>query len=127
MSANRPPPPSTHHIGILMSPAGRFLECSNCHLSLDFPYGERFVAIAKQFDAQLCRSSVRIPARIEDRVTNETERRRFVIVLYEGEVPIMAACAKCLGKFFTPATLAHDAIGAERYLVHKYHLHRCYK
>jgi hypothetical protein len=27
--------------------------------------------------------------------------------------------------FFTPTALAHDAIGAERYLFHKFHLHRC--
>ncbi len=69
MSANTLPPP--HHLAVLVSPAGRFLKCSNCHLSLEFPYGERFVAIAKQFDAQLCRSSI---------LTDGTERRRFVIV-----------------------------------------------
>ena len=46
---------------------------------------------------------------------------------YEGQVPMMAACTKCLSKFFTPTELAHDAIGAERYLFHKYDLHRCYE
>ena len=123
MSTNSFPP---HRLAVLLSPAGRFLECSNCHLSFNFPYGERFVAVAKQFDAQLCSSSIPIP-RIEDRVTNGTERRRFVIVRCEGQVPMMATCNKCLSKFFTPTTIAHDAIGAERYLVHKYHLHRCYE
>ena len=65
--------------------------------------------------------------RLEDCITNGTERRRFVIVLSEGQVPTMAACTKCLSKFFTPTELAHDAIEAERYLVHKYHLHRSYE
>jgi hypothetical protein len=63
--------------------------------------------------------------KIEDSATNATERRRFVIVRFEGQVPMMAACTKCRSKFFTPTTIAHDAIGAERYLVHKFHLHRC--
>jgi hypothetical protein len=125
MSANSFPPP--HRLGVLMSPAGRFLECSNCHLSFDFPYGERFVTIAKQFDAQLCRSSIPTPGRIEDRITDGAEHRRFVIVRYEGQVPMMASCTRCLTKFFTPATMAHEAIEAERYLFHKYHLHRCYE
>lgn len=120
MSANSFPPP--HRLGVLMSPAGRFLECSHCHLSFNFPYGERFVTVAKQFDAQLC-----VPVgRVEERVTDGTERR-FVIVRYEGEVPMMASCTKCLSKFFTPTTHAHDAIEAEGYLVHKFHLHRCHE
>jgi hypothetical protein len=37
----------------------------------------------------------------------------------------MAACAKCERKFFTPNALARDAIEAERYLVHKFDVHKC--
>ena len=37
----------------------------------------------------------------------------------------MASCAKCESKFFAPATLAHDAIGAEEYLGQKFDLHVC--
>lgn len=122
MSANTLLPP--HRLGVLMSPVGRSLECGTCHLSFDFPDREAFVTIARQVEAQLCRSFIPIP-RIEARLTNRTERRRFVIVLYEGQVPMMAACTKCRSKFFAPTTIVHDVIGAEHYLLHKYDLHRC--
>jgi hypothetical protein len=51
--------------------------------------------------------------------------RHFVIVRYEGRVPTMASCAKCDRKFFTPTTLANDAIGAEEYLGRKFDVHEC--
>ena len=51
--------------------------------------------------------------------------RGFVIIRYEGEVPVMASCAKCQLKFLTPATFARDAIGAEEYLARKFDLHGC--
>jgi hypothetical protein len=49
--------------------------------------------------------------------------RSFVIVRYVGKVPAMAACTKCQRKFFTPATHARDAVGADEYLRRKYDLH----
>ena len=49
--------------------------------------------------------------------------RRFVIVRYEGKVPAMASCARCQRKFFTPTTLARDAVGAEEYLGSKFDAH----
>jgi hypothetical protein len=51
--------------------------------------------------------------------------RQFVIVRYEGRVPAMASCGKCDRKFFTPTTLARDAIGAEEYLGRKFDVHEC--
>ena len=131
MSAHRPPPPSPHHIGILMSPVGRFLECRDCKLIYIFPDGVQFSTIAKEFEIHPCTSPIRIPDwLIEDIVKDgapvpNPSERRFVIVRYEGEVPMMASCAKCARKFFTPTTLARDAIGAERCMYHKYDLHRC--
>ena len=49
-----------------------------------------------------------------------------MLVRYEGKVPVMAACAKCKYKFFTPSsTFERDPIGAEQYLATKFDLHRC--
>jgi hypothetical protein len=49
-----------------------------------------------------------------------------VIARYEGKVPVMAACANCEHKFFTPSsTFERDPIGAEQYLAGKFDLHRC--
>jgi len=127
-SSSRPPPP--HRIAVIMSPVGRFLQCSACKLSYVFPDGAQFGTIAKQFEVHTC-SPILIPSSlIKDivkdgaPVPNRSERR-FVIVRHEGQVPMMALCAKCALKFFTPPTLARDAIGAERCMYHKYHLHRC--
>src|SRR5580692_7695666 len=117
MSANGSPP--SHRLGVLMSPVGRYLECSNCHLSFAFPDGKAFATIAIQFESMLCGSSFRIPSRIEDSAGDRPERR-FVILMHEGKVPVMASCTKCGRKFFTPATFARDAIGAEEYLGQKF-------
>ena len=51
--------------------------------------------------------------------------RRLVVLRYEGKVPAMASCTNCERKFFTPALFASDAVAAERYLTHKFDLHRC--
>lgn len=116
-----------------MSPVGRFLQCSNCKLSYIFPDGVQFGTIANQFEVHPCSSPIRIPDALIENVVKDgapvpnRSERRFVIVRYEGEVPMMASCAKCARKFFTPTTLARDAIGAERCMYHKYHLHRCYE
>ena len=106
MSAGSSPPP--HRIGILLSPVGRFLQCRD---------GAKFGAIAKQFESHLCLSPIRIPGWHTD--------RGFVIVRYDGKVPAMASCAKCQRKFFTPTTLARDAVGAEEYLGRKFDVHDC--
>jgi len=47
---------SSHPIGILMSAAGRFVVCINCHLSVQFPAGAHYDLIARQFESQLCGS-----------------------------------------------------------------------
>ena len=46
-----------HRIDILMSPAGRFLECRDCQISFSFPDGAQFGTIAKQALADNCRKS----------------------------------------------------------------------
>jgi hypothetical protein len=53
MSANSSTP-SGHHIGVLMSPEGRFLECINCRLSFKFPTDAHYDAVAKQFESHSC-------------------------------------------------------------------------
>jgi len=50
--------PSPHCIGILMSAAGRFLECGNCQLSFEFPAGEHYDTIAEQFESHSCSSPI---------------------------------------------------------------------
>jgi hypothetical protein len=130
-SSSRPPPP--HRIAVIMSPVGRFLQCSECKLSYVFPDGVQFGTLAKEFEVHPCIAPIRIPDWLIENIVKDAApvpggpERRFVIVRYEGEVPMMASCAKCARKFFTPTTLAHDAIGAEQCMYHKYHLHRCYE
>jgi len=109
--------PSSHRIAILMSPVGRFLHCRDCQLSFTFPDGAQFGPIAKQFGFYPCSSPIRIPSGRTD--------RHFVIVRCEGRAPAMASCAKCDRKFFTPTTLANDAIGAKEYLRRKFDVHEC--
>lgn len=106
-----------HRIGILMSPEGRFLECAACQISFKFPDGAQFDVIAKEFEFHLCGPPMDIPS--------WGREHRFVIVRHEGKVPMMASCAKCQLKFFTPATFACDAVGAELYLLDKFDLHEC--
>ena len=115
--SSSPPSPSPHHLAILMSGVGRFLECRDCLLSFEFPEGAKFGTIAKQFESLLCSAQILIPAWRAD--------PHFVIVRYEGRVPAMASCARCERKFFTPPALASDAVGAEEYLGHKFDLHHC--
>jgi hypothetical protein len=114
MSASGPPP---HHIGIIMSPVGRFLQCRDCQLTYTFPDGAKLGTIAKQFESHLCLSLIRSPGKQRD--------RRLVIVRHEGKVPAMASCTKCQCKFFTPTVLASGAVGAEEYLVRKFDVHVC--
>ena len=118
MPASSSPPSSRHHrIAILVSPVGRLLQCRDCKLTFVFPAVAHYGTIAKQFEPHLCHPPIRRPGWRTD--------SRFVILRYDGKVPAMASCAKCESKFFAPATLAHDAIGAEEYLGQKFDLHVC--
>jgi len=47
--------PSPHRIVIVMSSAGRFLECTDCNLGFAFPAGAHFDTIANQFEGLPCR------------------------------------------------------------------------
>jgi len=42
--------------------------------------------------------------------------RKFIVLKYEGGVPVMAGGEKCKLKFFTPAAYSGDAISAQEYL-----------
>src|SRR4029077_19329981 len=113
MSASSSSPPPPHRIAVVMSPVGRFLQCSECKLSYIFPVGTEFGTIAKQFELQTCTAPIRLSGSlIENSVEDGAPvpngfERRFVILRYEGQVPMMASCTKCARKFFTPTTLAH--------------------
>jgi hypothetical protein len=45
---------SCHHLGILMSGAGRFVSCIHCHLTLSFPAGADYDTVVKQFEYHSC-------------------------------------------------------------------------
>lgn len=112
-----------------MSPVGRFLQCSDCKLSYVFPDGVQFGTIAKEFEVHPCSSPIRIPDWLIENIVKDgasvRSERRFVIVRRQGKVPVMASCAKCARKFFTPTTLARDLVGAEEYLWQKFDVHVC--
>ena len=55
MPANNSPLPA-HRIVILMSPLGRFLQCKDCELSLEFPMGIHYDDMAKEFGSRPCSS-----------------------------------------------------------------------
>ena len=44
----------SHSVSILMSAVGRFLVCRTCQLSFEFPSGETYLTVAKQFESQSC-------------------------------------------------------------------------
>ena len=48
----------SHRFGILMSDAGRFLSCIDCHLSFIFPARMDYARTAKQFESQPCSGPV---------------------------------------------------------------------
>ena len=54
-SSSTSPP---HRVAILMSPAGRFLQCRDCQLSFPFPTGAHYDTIANHFESHLCSSPV---------------------------------------------------------------------
>jgi hypothetical protein len=51
--------------------------------------------------------------------------RKFVVLKYEGKVPVIAGCEKCKLKFFTPVDYFGDAAGALEYLFVKFDHHSC--
>ncbi|MFZ0897932.1 MAG: PAS domain S-box protein [Candidatus Sulfotelmatobacter sp.] len=48
--------PPHHQIAILMSGAGRFVTCRDCHVRIEFPTGAHYDTIVKQFESHLCGS-----------------------------------------------------------------------
>ena len=50
---------SSHHIGILMSGAGRFLACIHCHLKFEFPAGAHHDTVAEKFESHSCSVPIR--------------------------------------------------------------------
>ena len=59
-----------HIIAILMSASGRFLTCRHCGLRFDFPAGEHYESIVKQFESHSC-SSPRPPQQ-DDALSTKT-------------------------------------------------------
>jgi len=115
--------PSTHRIGVLMSPAGRYLECEDCLLRFDFPVGAPYEVIATRFRSYQCPSPTR---QVVDISTARQETQRYLVMLrYQGRVPVMASCAKCERKFFVPNTFSRDAVAGEDYLRQRFDMHRC--
>lgn len=109
--------PSTHRISVIMSPAGRFLQCSDCQLSYTFPEGAEYRMIAKNFESHRCFPSSR-------RSGWQTDSR-FIILRYEDNIPAMASCVKCEEKFFAPATFAGNPVAAKVYLGQRFDVHAC--
>jgi PAS domain S-box-containing protein len=61
----------SHPIGILMSAAGRFVVCIDCHLSIAFPAGAHYDIVAKQFESHICGGS---PPLNDDALSGEAIR-----------------------------------------------------
>ncbi len=127
MSANHSPQGCVHRVAILMSPAGRFLECRDCLLTFNFPVGEPYKTIVKQFELHGCESAVRIRDRSEADIATVLNRqpRHFIVLRYAGRVPAMASCSHCERTFFTPANFLRDEVGAGEYLRNKFDVHQC--
>ena len=47
----------SHSFSIRMSAAGRFLVCRACQLSFEFPSGQPYLRVAKQFESLFCGSA----------------------------------------------------------------------
>lgn len=56
---------------------------------------------------------------------SQFQDRDFVVLKSDFDFPMMAGCARCGSKFFTPATFKGDALGARRYLEKKFTEHKC--
>jgi hypothetical protein len=99
-----------HRIGIVVLPEGRVLQCSECKLRVRFPDASEYGVTARQFESHVCGAAP----------------RRLIILKYEHNVPAMAACARCLRKFFTPSSPhARDVLASGHYLASKFDLHQC--
>jgi len=58
MSAVGPITLVQHRIGILMCPTGRFLECINCQLRIEFPAEARYDTTVKLFEVHPCSRAI---------------------------------------------------------------------
>jgi len=105
-----------------MSPVGRFLQCSDCKLSVVFPDGVQFGTVAKQFEGHECNTPTRVPGWL---IVKPVLSRSLVTLRHEGKVPVMASCTKCACRFFAPTTFARDVTGATDYLERKFNAHVC--
>jgi hypothetical protein len=54
-----------------------------------------------------------------------SQDREFVVLPIAGKVPMMAGCARCGRKFFTPSTVKRDVLAAQAYLEEKFARHAC--
>jgi hypothetical protein len=100
----------SHGIVIAVLPDGRFLQCSECKLRVRFPDAAQYGVTAKQFEFHPCGSTA----------------RRLIILKYEYKVPVMASCARCQRKFFTPSSpYVRDIVGSGQYLATKFDEHHC--
>lgn len=60
---------SFHRLGILMSGAGRFVTCIDCHLAISFPAGAHYDRIVRQFESRPCN----VPPPNDDRTESLTQ------------------------------------------------------
>jgi len=54
-----------------------------------------------------------------------SQHHEFVVLRSAGTVPIMAGCARCGRKFFTPSSVKREALVAQAYLEEKFARHAC--
>jgi hypothetical protein len=125
LASSSTPLSSPHRICITISGAGRLLQCSVCKLSYVFPENEQFGAVAKQFASYPCSSAIGVPGSRVAVVAHQGNERCLIILRYDGRIPMMASCAKCERKFFTPTTFSREPIAAEEYLAHRFAAHQC--
>src|SRR5437762_13232114 len=103
---------SPHRIGIVISGAGRLLQCSVCNLSYAFPDNVQFGIVAKQFEPFPCSSpTLRSASRVAEIVNaRQSAEHCLLIIRYDGKIPIMASCGNCQLKFFTPNTFPREVV-----------------
>ena len=73
------PAPSPNRFAILMSPAGRFLECLNCRSAIEFPHGALYETVAKEFESHSCTCPNPVKENDAPDARNRTSRRSDMI------------------------------------------------
>jgi hypothetical protein len=53
------------------------------------------------------------------------DERGYSVLKYRDKTPILAACARCQLKFFTPSEMMNDWMAASDYLWKKHYTHQC--